>query len=55
MHYFTFGTPLSMVGIREKTAENKGFDVGRYNKINITFPERIIVENIIPRNQLHLG
>ena len=24
----------------------------RYNKINITFPERVIVENIIPRNMI---
>ena len=24
----------------------------RYNKINITFPARVIVENIIPRNMI---
>ena len=27
-------------------------DPVRYNKINITFPERVIVENIIPRNMI---
>ena len=27
MHYFPFGTPLTMVGIREKMVENEGFDV----------------------------
>ena len=32
-----------------KTVENKGSNV-RYNKINITFPDWVIVENIIPRN-----
>ena len=42
-----------MVGIREKTAANKGFKVFVwYNKINISFPEMVIVENIIPRNMI---
>ena len=36
---------------RPKTVENKGFNV-RYNKINITFPEWVKVENIIPRNMI---
>ena len=27
MHYFPFGTPLAMVGIREKKVENIGLDV----------------------------
>ena len=36
---------------RKQTVENKGSNV-RYNKINITFPERVIVENIIPRNMI---
>ena len=31
--------------------ENKGSNV-RYNKINITFPDMVIVENIIPRNMI---
>ena len=31
--------------------ENKGSNV-RYNKINITFPDWVIVENIIPRNMI---
>ena len=31
--------------------ENKGSYV-RYNKINITFPDMVIVENIIPRNMI---
>ena len=31
--------------------ENKGSNV-RYNKINITFPDMMIVENIIPRNMI---
>ena len=34
---------------RHKTVETKGSNV-RYNKINITFPDMVIVENIIPRN-----
>ena len=34
---------------RPKTVENKGSNV-RYNKINITFPDWVTVENIIPRN-----
>ena len=38
-----FGTP------RTKTVESKGSNV-RYNKINVTFPDWVIVENIIPRN-----
>ena len=36
---------------RPKTVENKGSNV-RYNKINITFPDMVIVENIIPRNMI---
>ena len=39
MHHFTFGTPLT-------TVENKGSNV-RCNKINITFSDWVIVENII--------
>ena len=31
---------------RPKTVENKGCNV-RYNKINVTFPDWVIVENII--------
>ena len=31
--------------------ENKGANV-RYNKINITFPDMVIVQNIIPRNMI---
>ena len=31
--------------------ENKGSNV-RYDKINITFPDMVIVENIIPRNMI---
>ena len=31
--------------------ENKGSNV-RYNKINIPFPDMVIVENIIPRNMI---
>ena len=31
------------------TVENTGSNV-LYNKINITFPDWVIVENIIPRN-----
>ena len=31
------------------TVETKGSNV-RYNKINITFPDMVIVEDIIPRN-----
>ena len=31
--------------------ENKGSNV-RYNKLNITFPDMVIVENIIPRNMI---
>ena len=38
-----------MVGLRQW--ENKGSNV-RYNKINITFPDMVIVENIIPRNMI---
>ena len=34
-----------------KTVENKGSKV-RYNKINITFPDWVKVENIIPRNMI---
>ena len=34
---------------RPKTVETKGSNV-RYNKINISFPDTVIVENIIPRN-----
>ena len=36
---------------RPKTVENKGSNV-RYNKINDTFPDWVIVENIIPRNMI---
>ena len=36
---------------RHKTVENKGSNV-RYNKINITFPAWVIVDNIIPRNMI---
>ena len=36
---------------RPKTVENKGSNV-RYNKINITFPDWVIVENNIPRNMI---
>ena len=36
---------------RPKTVENKGSNV-RYNKINITFPNWVKVENIIPRNMI---
>ena len=36
---------------RPKTVENKGSNVW-YNKINITFPDWVIVENIIPRNMI---
>ena len=36
---------------RPKTVENKGSNV-RYNKMNITFPARVKVENIIPRNMI---
>ena len=36
---------------RPKTVENKGSNV-RYNKINITFPDWVLVENIIPRNMI---
>ena len=51
MHYFSLGTPRTLEGIKEKTAKNKGFDVlFGINKINITFSESVIVENIIPRN-----
>ena len=34
-----------------KTVENKGSNV-RYNKINISFPDWVKVENIIPRNMI---
>ena len=50
MHYFPFGTPLTLVGLLW-TVENKGANV-RYNKINITFPDWVNVENIIPRNTI---
>ena len=36
---------------RPKTVEYEGSNV-RYNKINITFPDMVIVENIIPRNMI---
>ena len=36
---------------RPKTAENKKSNV-RYNRINITIPDWVIVENIIPRNMI---
>ena len=36
---------------RPKTVENKESNV-RYNKINITFPDWVKVENIIPRNKI---
>ena len=36
---------------RPKTVENKGSNV-RYNKINITFPDSVIVENISPSNMI---
>ena len=36
---------------RPKTVENKGSNV-RYDKINIAFPDMVIVENIIPRNMI---
>ena len=45
MHYFPFETPLT-IG-RPKTVENKGSNV-RYKKINIAFPDWMIVENTIP-------
>ena len=38
-----------MVGL--KTVENKR-SIVRYNKINITFPDWVIDENIIPRNMI---
>ena len=40
-----------MIGLlrKRRTSENKICSV-RYNKINITFPARVIVENIIARN-----
>ena len=43
-----------MIGVLSKksTSENKGSNNVRYNKINITFPARVIVENIIPRNMI---
>ena len=43
-----------MIGILSKrcTSEYKGSNNVRYNKINITFPARVIVENIIPRNMI---
>ena len=43
-----------MIGILSKssTSENKGSNNGRYNKINSTFPARVIVENIIHRNMI---
>ena len=34
-----------------KTVENKGFNV-LYNKINITFFDSVIVQNIIPRSMI---
>ena len=34
-----------------KMVENKGSNV-RYKKINVTFPDWVIVENIIPRNMI---
>ena len=37
--------------VRLKTVKNKGANV-RYNKINITFPDWVIVENTIPRNMI---
>ena len=33
---------------RKQTVENKGSN----DEINITFPERVIVENIIPQNMI---
>ena len=36
---------------RPKTVENKGSNV-RYNKIDITFGDWVIVKNIIPRNMI---
>ena len=36
---------------RPNTVENKGSNV-LYNKINITFPDWVKVENIIPRNMI---
>ena len=39
----------------KQTVENKGSNVlfgVRYDKINITFPERAMVKNIIPRNMI---
>ena len=36
---------------RPKTVENEGSNV-QYNKINVTFPDWVIVENIIPRNMI---
>ena len=36
---------------RPKTVQNKGSNI-RYNKINITFPDWVKVENIIPRNMI---
>ena len=42
-----------MVGIKEIKAEYKGFGVVfRINEINITFPKRVIVKNIITRNMI---
>ena len=49
VHYFRFGTPLSIEGlIEKKTVENKGSNV-LFGIIKfITFSERVLVENIIP-------
>ena len=44
-----------MIGLlsKRRTSETKGSNCSvRYNKINITFPARVIVENIIPGNMI---
>ena len=41
MHRFPFGTPLTTVGLRGSNIQ--------YNKIEITFSDWMIVENIISR------
>ena len=54
MHYFSFVHNSPQHG-RPKRIENKESNV-RYNKINITFPDWLIVENIISRNMtINLG
>ena len=36
---------------RPKTVESKG-SIARYNKIKVTFPDWVIVENIFPQNMI---